>query len=251
MELDSGESTSLCDGDDILRVRGGAGRLRRVRMREVERLAQPVDVGPADARDAALAQAHRAAGDDAEPFHAAVLLRLVERELQPEADAEHGPAVVHSVAERVVEPAPAQAVHRRARRSNAGKHREVRSRDVAGQARAEARERDLDRARIPGAVVADRDIHMTPFVDGMPSPSRFTATRSARPTALNAASATWCSSRPLDSTWIAMRAACARLDSTCTARPGSRSSFSSAAGRPPRSTAARASASSIGTTASP
>ena len=70
------------------------------------------------------------------------------------------------------------------------------------------------------------------MVDGSPAPSGRTAARSARPTALNAASATWCASRPDASTLIEARAACAKLASMCVAIPGSSSSFSSAFGTP-------------------
>src|SRR5262245_34944997 len=251
VELHAGERAALGDRDDAFGTRGRVRRLGRERVREVERAPETVDAGPADARDASFAQAHRAAGHDAEPLDAAVLLGLVERELETEADAEDRTVVGDAHAQRLVEAAPAKSVHRRAGRADSRQDGEIRAGDVVREARTEPRERDLDRTCVAGAVVADRDSHTTPFVEGMPSLSRLAATRSARPTALNAASATWCSSRPTDSTWIAIRAACAMLDSTWPASPGSSSSFSSAAGRPPRSTAARASASSIGTTASP
>ena len=66
----------------------------------------------------------------------------------------------------------------------------VELRDVVDELSAEARERERDRAHVARAVVADGDPHIWPFVEGMPSPSTRTATRSARPSALKAASAT-------------------------------------------------------------
>ena len=78
------------DRDDALGRRRRTRRLGGVRVREVERVAGRFDLGPADARDAPFAQAHGAAGQDAEPCDAAVLLRLVECELQSQADAEDG-----------------------------------------------------------------------------------------------------------------------------------------------------------------
>src|SRR4051794_38724747 len=219
-------------------------------MREVER-ASVLDVGPADAWDASLAQPRRAPRHEAESLHASVLLRPVERQLEAEADAQDRCARVEPRAQRVVVAARAQTVHRRARRADAGQHCEVCAADVVGDRRAEPAERDLDGAHVPGAVAADRDVHRRPFVDGTPVPEVATAAASARPTALNAASATWCASCPDASTWMFARAACARLVSMCAAIPGSHSRRSSAYGRPPRSTAARASASSIGTTALP
>ena len=153
--------------------------------------------------------------------------------------------------QRLVVAALAQAGHRGARRADAGQDGEIGSRDVVDELGAEPVERERDRAHVAGAVLADRDLHSRPFVDGSPSPSRATATRSARPTALNAASATWCASRPDASTWIDARAACARLESMCAGEP--RVGLERQLGvRPPAEIdGGRASASSIGTTASP
>ena len=121
-------------------------------------------------------------------------------------------------------PALAKPLHRRGGRADAGQHGEIGALDVVGEESAQARERERDRADVAGAVLANRDVHSAPFVDGTPSLSTRTAARSARPTALKAASATWCSSRPVASTWIASRPDCARLLRTCDASPGSRSS---------------------------
>ena len=68
-------------------------------------------------------------------------------------------------------------------------------------------ERGRDAAQVPGAVVGDHDPHAiaparhaSPFVDWMPEPPVAQASRSARPSALKAASATWWSSLPDAST---------------------------------------------------
>src|SRR4051794_9063945 len=250
MELAADERAGAHLGDEAFRPRRRAGRDRRIRMGEVERAAA-ADLRPAHAGHTAFLDAHRAARNETEPLHPAVLPRPFERQLQAEADAEHRAPRRDAGTQRLVMAAVAQPRHRRARRSDPGKHRKVGGGDVRDDRCSEPLERELDRTDVAGPVLADRDPHRTPFVDGRPAPSRATATRSARPTALNAASATWCASRPEASTWIEARAACARVESMCTAIPGSASSVSSAWARPPRSTAARASASSIGTTASP
>ena len=74
-------------------------------------------------------------------------------------------------AQRLVEPLLPQLGHRRAGRADARQHREVGARDVVDELGAEAAQRDLDRADVPGAVVADGDLHSRPFVDGMPDDS--------------------------------------------------------------------------------
>src|SRR5690348_12612103 len=250
MELTADEGADADLGDDPL---GPCGRARRdsgIRVREVEGPAV-VHVSPAHARDAPRADALGAPGDEAEARHAAALVRPVERQLQSETDPEDRPPRAEALPQRDVVATAAQAGQRRRRRAHAGEHGDICAGDIRDHVDAVPAERKLDRAHVARAVLADRRVHIVPLVEGRPSPSARTALRSARPTALNAASATWCSSRPVASTWIAARAACARLASMWPARPGSRSSASSAWGRPPRSTAARASASSIGTTASP
>ncbi len=100
-----------------------------------------------------------------------------------------------ALAQRVVEPALAQSRHRRAGRADAGENREVGvehvGRRVGGDdVSAEPLECELDGADVAGAVAADRDVHRIPFVDGTRPPSSRSAARSARPVALNAASAT-------------------------------------------------------------
>src|SRR5262249_23017086 len=125
MELDAGERARLDDCDDALGGRRRARRLGRVGMREVERLAEAIDLGPPAPRDPTLAQPHRAAGDDPETAHAAVLLRLLESELEAEADAQHGQVVLDARAQDAVEPSAAQPLHRRTGAADAREHREV------------------------------------------------------------------------------------------------------------------------------
>src|SRR5688572_28982186 len=112
MELDAEEASGLGDSDDTLGERGCSGRLRRVRVREVERLPVGLHRRPADARDAARAEPDRSTGKEPEPGDTAVLLRLVERELQAQADAEREATITHPSAQRLVESPIAQPVHR-------------------------------------------------------------------------------------------------------------------------------------------
>ncbi len=122
------------------------------------------------------------------------------------------------------------AGHRAARGADAGEHGQVRRRRLppgrssAKRVAPEPLEREPDRAHVAGAVVADSDPrHSTPFVDGTPLPSGATAARSARPTALNAASAQWWRRARSPRRGSRAAPACARLASMCAARPGSRS----------------------------
>ena len=167
-------------------------------MREVVR--RSVNLGPAHARNPVGLDSHGSARQDPEALDAAVLLRPFERKLEPEADPEHRTIGGHTCAQHLVEPLPAQLVHRRPGRADAGQNREVGSRDIVDELGAEPPKRDLDRPDVPGAVVAHGDPHRLPFVDGIPLDSTRSAVRSARPTALYAASATWCASRPEAST---------------------------------------------------
>ncbi len=114
---------------------------------------------------------------------------MLERELEPEADAEDRAAVGHARAQNLVESLTLQLVHRRACRADAREHGEVGTRHVVDELGAEPSQRDLDRADVPRAVVADADLHSFPFVDGIPLDSTRSAVFSARPTALYAASA--------------------------------------------------------------
>src|SRR5690348_8672903 len=250
MELTADERPVPYLGDDALRPGYGGRRPRRERVREIEGVAS-VNLRPADPRHAARAQALGAAGNQPEPGHTTVLLRRLERELEAEADAENRPVGSEPLAERLVVAALPQAGHRGPCGTDAGQHGEIRVENVGRLLDAEPRECEPNAADIARAVLAHRDVHSTPFVDGMSADSIRTASPSARPSALNDASATWCASRPSAVTWIVARAACAKLDRTCAASPGSSASDSSACARPPRSTATRATASSMGTTAFP
>ena len=123
------------------------------------------------------------------------------------------------------------------------------SRDSVG---AEPRERERDRADVAGAVVADRDVHSDALRrrDAVALGAHGRAQRAAD--RLERGLGDVVRRRGRSPRRGSRAAPPARgSPSTCAASPGSRSSVSSAAGRPPRSTAARASASSIGTTASP
>src|SRR5207244_526044 len=145
-----------------------------------------VDLRPAHARHAPVREANGASGNQPEPVDTAVLVAAVERELQPEADPEHEAAGLDALAKRDVVAALAETVHRGARGADAREHRQVGTQDVVDPLAAEPLEGQLDRAHIPGAVLADREPHNVPLVDGRPDPSMRTAPRSARPTALNA-----------------------------------------------------------------
>src|SRR5258708_14433080 len=92
MELDADERLVLGDGDEAVARRGRGGRLGRVGVREPERLAGGLDARPAHPRHPVAVQANRTSRDEPEPGDAAVLLGLVECELEAEADAECRPA---------------------------------------------------------------------------------------------------------------------------------------------------------------
>src|SRR5581483_4687495 len=193
----------------------------------------------------------------------ATLLARAEQELHSHADPEHRPARPDPGGERLVEPALAQAASRAARVSDAGDDGERRRLHLGGVLRdnriaARTRQRRADAAQVARAVVGEHDPHSAPFVEP-PPPLGAHASRSARPTALNAASATWWSSSPAASTCSVSPASTANRSSACgssvSARPPTRSprnaSSTSACGRRTRSTAAVARASSIGTVAEP
>src|SRR4051794_37097630 len=103
MELHAEERPVLGDRDDAFARRGRGGSLGRVGVREPEGLAGRLDGRPTDAGHALGAQAHRTPGNEAEAGDAAVLLGLVERELEAEADAECGAAGSGALEQRLVE----------------------------------------------------------------------------------------------------------------------------------------------------
>src|SRR5581483_6473440 len=237
VELDPDERAVLDDCGVAFARRNGRIGHRFVRVREPVRLATRVDLCPADARDAVRLEPHGPARHDAEAGDAAVLLALVEGELKAEADAENRTAGLMTLAQDAG--GGTEPVHRRARRAHAGEHCEVGPLEVVGDLCAEPADGELDGAHVARAVARDRHrLHIRPFVDGSTSLSLRMAALSARPVALNAASATWCASSPVESTCSPSRALSAKLASTCRARPGSGSMRMLACLRPPRSSAA-------------
>ena len=72
-----------------------------------------------------------------------------------------------------------------------------------------------DGAEVAGSVVGEHDFHAMPFVERMPPSPGATACRNAWPSALNAASATWWSSAPGDSTWTVQPASIAKRSREC------------------------------------
>src|SRR4029079_2579507 len=101
-----------------------------VRVREIERLTV-VDARPADSGDAAVAHPDRAPCDEPEPGDTTVLLGLLERQLQAEADPEDRPARSETRRQRLVVAAGAQPPHGGPRRADSGQHREIGAGDVA------------------------------------------------------------------------------------------------------------------------
>src|SRR6516165_9475945 len=91
MELHADERTMLDDRGVALARRHRRGRLRLIGVREPVRLPAGLDLRPADTRHALVPQADGTAGNEPEAGDAAVLLGLVERELEPEADPEDRP----------------------------------------------------------------------------------------------------------------------------------------------------------------
>ena len=131
---------------------------------------------------------------------------------------------------------PRRAARRRARAprarggargvADAGDHRERRLANTSAASslppapRPARSKRGADAAQVARAVVGENArFTASPFVEPAAAPSRAHASRSARPSALNAASATWWSSSP------------ARLDVQREARPGSRSRSSACGSR--------------------
>src|SRR2546430_6275332 len=121
MELDADKAGDPRLGDDAFGCCGRRRSLGDVRVGEIIRLAAWVDRRPADPRHPALVQSHRPARKKPEALHAAVLVALLEGELEPQADAERRPAAGDPRAERLVEPALAQDAHRARCGPHAGK----------------------------------------------------------------------------------------------------------------------------------
>src|SRR5581483_6581665 len=185
MELDADEAAVLDDGGDPFGRRRRGGRVGGVRVREVIRIAGRVAVErrPADPRHALALDSRNPARNKAEARDAAVLVALLERELEPETDAERRP-LAH--AQRVGYTALVEPAHRAAGRADARQDREVRALDGARVRRdrrvdPEPAQCDRNATRVAGAVVAHDDVHSEPFVDGTPTFPCATATRSALP----------------------------------------------------------------------
>ena len=121
---------------------------------------------------------------------AAALLALAEEKLHAEADPEDGPRRCNALAQLLGNP-PRFELDGRARGvADAGNDGEECLPQVVrdDRLRAGALERRADAAQVSGSVVRDRDSHIAPFVEPL-APGAM-ATRSARPSALKAASAT-------------------------------------------------------------
>src|SRR5439155_17090410 len=119
-ELDAVKAGDPRLGDDAFGYCGCRMSLGDLRVREIIRHAAWVDRRPADPRHPALVQSHRPARKKPEALHAAVLVALLEGELEPQADAERRPAAGDPRAERLVEPALAQVAHRAPWRAHPG-----------------------------------------------------------------------------------------------------------------------------------
>ena len=124
-----------------------------------------------------------------------VLLRSVEQDLHPHADAEQGNVEVD---QRPPQTGCVDPVHHCLRRSDARQHDRVGSEQVGGfrghdDVCACARQALTDRNQVAGPVIddGDRRSHVDPLVDATPirRSSAATAERSARASALKAASA--------------------------------------------------------------
>ena len=154
-------------------------------------------------RDACGAQPLDTAREDRQS--AAALFRLAEEQLHPDADAEERPTGAGAGEERVRQAALLESAGRRSGVADPGDHGERCPLDLAGVfgddgIGAGTLERRADAAQVPGAVVGDGDPHSEPLVEPTAAPSSEHASRNARPSALNAASATWWSSVPVAST---------------------------------------------------
>src|SRR2546425_12325033 len=277
MELDARESAALDrrddravvlglgDGDRLLRVAGIGVREVHVgpfESGEKRGLPKRPELVPPHVRDAP--RAHAAHGPPQEAETLPALLALLEEKLHAHADAEHRPAGFSPLSQRLCQAALFEHPRGGAEMSDPGDDRERCLADSGCVARylrlrARALQCRADAAHVARTVVGQYNPHAAPFVERTPPPSRAHASPSARPSALNAASAMWWSSAPADSTcsvkppWSASRSSA--CGSRVRARPPTRSprnaSATSACGRRTRSTAALACASSIGSVAEP
>src|SRR5258708_1345142 len=140
---------------------------------------------------------------------AAVLLRLLEQELVAEAHAQQWLARFSHRRDASAEAVFRELFEGRRKSPNPRKDDSFRLFElfrIRGERGLgpDMRERSLDRADVAHAIVDDRDHPSSPFDDGTPAaPPGDIASRRARPSALNVASAMWWRLRPrITSTWM-------------------------------------------------
>ena len=136
------------------------------------------------------------AGQQAQARAAESLVAVLEEELMPEADAEHGPAGRRHVSHRLAQTPVGERPRRDRECAHTRKHDTGAGGDDVGlvtdhRLSTGSPERALDAAQISDSVIADADLqaHSVPFVEGTPPPITRNASRVASPSALNAASA--------------------------------------------------------------
>src|SRR5579859_125389 len=250
------------------RLRG----LWRIRVHEVQvrvvgdavpqrRRRRLLQAAPADDRKVRAAfDPDDAAGEQTEALVPPALGGLVEQQLVPKAYPEHGLAAPREAGHPPPEPVLGELGHGGRERAHAWQHQALRPLELIGIGRdqrlgAGMHQRALHGAQVADAVVDDGYQPSRPFEDGTagPPPARV-ASRRARPSALNVASATWCRLRPrMRSTWMvaprwmdmAFQNSSSTSDSSVPMRPRSGTLYDMK-GRLPRSTTTRASASSSG-----
>src|SRR5258706_718319 len=148
------------------------------------------------------AKRHHPAGKNIQSLLRPELLALAEQELEAEADAEKRLFALHDFADRPDEVVAPEVFHAGVEGADARQHDPVgveNRRDVARDLRpaAHALEALLDAAKVPHAVIDDRD-HRLPLVDRTPLTrgSMRVAWPSARASALKQASMMWCGFSP-------------------------------------------------------
>ncbi len=139
---------------------------------------------------------HHATGQQSQPLTALSLIARLEEQLVPEADAEHGAPSPRELTYRTGKSRLLQRMGSDREGAHARKHHTVACHDhirIRTDHRLSPRnaKRALHAAKIADAVIANPDscAHSVPFVDGTPPPMTWNASREARPSALNAASA--------------------------------------------------------------
>ena len=172
MELHADERAGPRLRDDPLRPAQSHAASRRRTSARSRTLAERHDIGPAEARNAALAQAHRAPRERG---------RGPSRRRPPRSTRARAAARGRCRARPPGgEPFPERRRPGRARAARPSRPapsrrpaaRRGRPADVVDELGAEPPQRELDRAHVAGAVPADRDLHTRPLVDGSPAVSR-------------------------------------------------------------------------------